>query len=53
MVKIKKEDFESLAGENGIHNLEKFYQSDYFNSNFIFNSEILNGKESRFICKEI
>ena len=46
MVKIKKEDFENLAKENGIHNLEKFYQSDYFNTNFYQNSELVNGVES-------
>jgi hypothetical protein len=52
-VKIKQEDFENMAKSNGIYNLEKFYQSDFFSTNFIPSVEFTNGIETRFINKEI
>lgn len=53
MVKIKKDDFESLARENGINKLEHFYMSDFFKSNFSIAPEFVNGTESIYIFKEI
>ncbi len=53
VVKIKQEDFENMAKSNGIFNLEKFYQSEFFNTNFIPSVEFINGIETRFINKEI
>lgn len=52
-VKIKKEDFENLARENQIHNVEDFYNNEFFKSNFISNSEIINGQNIQFIYKEL
>jgi hypothetical protein len=43
LVKVKKEDFESQAKEQGIFHHEKFYQSEFFNMNFMINTEIING----------
>lgn len=33
-IKVKKDDFEILAKENGVLQCNKFYDSEYFKKNF-------------------
>ncbi len=42
-VKIKKDDFESLARENGVNECGNFYSSEFFRINFVIANEFLNG----------